>query len=49
LIRDGPDERGQKITKKKDEQPFAQLFPAPPSPVMNVSGLNSAPAGPERI
>lgn len=33
---------------KEDEQPLAQLFPAPPSPVMNVSGLNSAPVGPER-
>jgi len=32
----------------EDEQPLAQLFPAPPSPVMNVSGLNSAPVGPER-
>jgi hypothetical protein len=33
---------------KRDEQPFAQLFPAPPSPVMYVSGLNRAPVGPER-
>jgi hypothetical protein len=33
---------------KGDEQPLAQLFPAPPSPVINVSGLNSAPVGPER-
>ena len=32
----------------EDEQPLAQLFPAPPSPVINVSGLNSAPVGPER-
>ena len=31
-----------------NEQPFAQLFPAPPSPVMYVSGLNRAPVGPER-
>ena len=34
--------------KGRDKQPFAQLFPAPPSPVMKVSGLNSAPVGPER-
>lgn len=34
--------------KGRDEQPFAQLFPAPPSPVMKVSGLNRAPVGPER-
>ena len=42
--------RVRKITRSKgrDEQPFAQLFPAPPSPVMKVSGLNSAPVGPER-
>ena len=34
---------------KEDEHPLAQLFPAPPSPVMNVSGLNRAPVGPERM
>lgn len=33
---------------ERDEQPFAQLFPAPPSPVIYVSGLNRAPVGPER-
>ena len=32
----------------KHLQPFAQLFPAPDSPVMYVSGRNKPPRGPER-
>jgi hypothetical protein len=40
--------RNEKKKRERDEQPFAQLFPAPPSPVINVSGLNRAPVGPER-
>ena len=29
--------------------PLAQLFPAPVSPVMKLSGLNSLPSLPDRI
>src|SRR5260221_6728940 len=39
---------GRETGVKADDQHLAQLFPAQPSPVINVSGLNSAPVGPER-